>query len=119
MVGGGPYTFMECLMARNRKKRGLGVADAAAKAGHGTAKAAEKKVVEPIVPKRGPTPKKVKVKRPKYQRPPRTPAAPKAPEANDEKKAFTYAAFSLTRSVAKSIPKEGTKLTDQIGPGMK
>src|SRR5205823_2378293 len=72
-----PHPFMESAMAKNRKKRGPVAAAAAAvtetvtKAAKVTAKAAEEYVVEPVGKALGLTAPKKKVKRPKYERPPR------------------------------------------------
>ena len=110
-------------MARNRKKRGLieGPATGAEKPVTKAAKAAKAAAPVPVVepaPKRGPTAPKVKVKKPRYQRPPRAPAKAKVAVENAAPKPITYAALTLTQSVAKSMPKPGAKLTDQL-PGRK
>jgi hypothetical protein len=115
--------FSEKLMARNRKKRGLigetakTVAETVTKAAKTTVEAVKHHVVEPVVVKRGPTPKKVKVKRPKYQRPPRTPAKPEKESLPEKKKGLTHSARTLRHSVARSIHTTADKSQEKKGPG--
>jgi hypothetical protein len=107
--------FSEYVMAKNRKKQRAEAAQAAA----------VKKKAEPPPPpqepevKRGPTEPKKKVKRPKYQRPPRTPAPDKPKVAVEDAgpKAHTFASLTLRQAVAKSLPKPGTKLAEDRLPG--
>jgi hypothetical protein len=111
-------------MAKNRKKRRLELQTGGTGQPHvtKTSKPTPKAAVPPPPPPppKGPavTPKKAKLKRPKYVRPPR--ATPKPKPATPEHtgpKPLTYAAITLTSSVAKSIPKAGAELPDRPGPG--
>ena len=107
-------------MAKNRKKRRQEVEGADKAPAVTTTTKPKAEVVKPPVvapaPKRGPTPKKVKVKRPKYQRPPRSPAQPKPePKEEEEKKGLTYSARTLRHSVARTIPKTGPEAPDRPG----
>jgi hypothetical protein len=97
-------------MAKNRKKRGLVPGSAA------PAKPVEPVKVEPVV-KRGPTPKKVKVKRPKYQRPPRVAPRLKPPETDESAKPLGHAARTLRHSVAKTLLKPGAEEPERPGVG--